>query len=72
LRRAARIATRPTGVILIDEPGRALSSDDIAASLGVPVVATILADPKIARAIDAGLIVSRLPHACLLELRAAS
>lgn len=72
LRRAARIATRPTGVILIEEPGRALSSDDIEASLGVPVVATILADPKIARAVDSGLIVSRLPHACLVELRAAS
>lgn len=72
LRRAARITTRPTGVVLIDEPGRSLSSDDIVAALGVPVVATILADPKIARAIDAGLMVSRLPHACLDELRAAS
>lgn len=72
LRRAARIATRPTGVVLIDEPGRALRVDDIVAALGVPVVATILADPKIARAIDAGLLSSRLPRACLHELRAAS
>ena len=72
LRRAARIAARPTGVVLIDEPGRALSSDDVAAALGAPVVATLLLDPKIARAIDSGLLVSRLPHACILELRAAS
>jgi hypothetical protein len=72
LRRAARIPTRPTGVVLIDEPGRSLSSHDIEAALGAPIVATILADPKIARAIDAGLMVSRLPHACVRELRAAS
>ena len=69
--RAQRLACRPTGIVIIDEPGRALTADDIEASIGAPVVATLLHDPKIARAVDAGLAVSRLPRACLLELRAA-
>lgn len=72
LRRAVRMTERPTGVVLVEEPGRALSAGDVESALGVPVVATILSDPKIARAIDAGLLVSRLPHACLSQLRAAS
>jgi MinD-like ATPase involved in chromosome partitioning or flagellar assembly len=72
LRRAVRMAVRPTGVVLVEEPGRALSARDVESALGVPVVATILSDPKIARAIDAGLLVSRLPHACMSQLRAAS
>lgn len=72
LRRAAAMSTRPTGVVLVDEPGRALTAEDVLAALGVPVVATILLDPKIARAVDAGMLTSRLPNACLAELRAAS
>lgn len=72
LRRALRMSARPTGVVLVEEPGRALTRDDVEAALGVPVVATVLLDPKIARAIDSGLSVSRLPLACLSQLRAAS
>jgi MinD-like ATPase involved in chromosome partitioning or flagellar assembly len=68
---ARRLGYRPTGIVVIDEPSRALGPDDIEASIGAPIVATILHDPKIARAVDAGLAVSRLPHACLSELRAA-
>ena len=49
------------GVVLVDEPGRALRARDIEASLGVPVVATVLLDPAIARAVDAGLLLARLP-----------
>ena len=48
------------GVILMIEPGRALSERDVTDVLGIPVVATIPVDPAIARTIDAGLLLSRL------------
>ena len=72
LMRAQRLGVRPHGIVLVDEPGRALGPDDVAAAIGAPVVATMLTDPKIARAIDSGLSVSRLPATCWRELRAAS
>jgi len=61
LRSAVRRSTRPTGVVLVEEPGRALRARDVEASLGAPVVATVLLDPAIARAVDAGLLLARLP-----------
>jgi hypothetical protein len=69
--RAQRLGCRPTGIVIIDEPGRALTADDVETSIGAPIVATLLHDPKIARAVDSGLAVSRLPRACLEELRVA-
>jgi MinD superfamily P-loop ATPase len=72
LRSAVRQSVRPTGVVLIDEPGRALRSEDIEASLGAPIVSRILADPAVARAVDAGLLVSRLPRSLRNELRLAA
>ena len=61
LRAGVRLPVRPTGVVLIDEPGRALGADDIEAGLGAPVVATLLIDPAVARAVDAGLLAAHLP-----------
>jgi hypothetical protein len=61
LRAAVRQQARPTGVVLVEEPGRALRARDIETSLGAPVVATVLLDPAIARAVDAGLLLARLP-----------
>jgi hypothetical protein len=61
LSRAAR-QRRPDGVIVLNELGRALSSADISATLGVPVVATMPWDPAVARAVDAGLLARRLPR----------
>ncbi len=72
LRSAIRQTRRPTGVILIEEPGRSLRRNDIEASLGCPVVASILCDPAIARAVDAGLLVSRLPAGLRRQLRGAA
>lgn len=48
------------GVILLSEPGRALSDRDVTDVLGIPVVASIPVDPAIARTIDAGLLLSSL------------
>ena len=72
LRAAVRQPTRPTGVVLVEEPGRALRGPDIEASLGVPVVATVLLDPAIARAVDAGLLLARLPIGFRHALRLAA
>jgi hypothetical protein len=52
---------QPTGVIVIHEPGRVLSAEDVATAVGAPVVAEINLDPAVARAVDAGLLASRLP-----------
>ena len=63
LRRAVRSVCQPTAVVVVQEPGRQLDAEDVAASIGAPVLAVVLLDPKIARAVDAGLLVSRLPLA---------
>jgi hypothetical protein len=69
LRQAVRAETRPTGVVLVEEPGRALSRRDVEHSLGVPVEATVSYDPAVARAVDAGLLTTRLPRIISKELR---
>lgn len=72
LRAAVAQNRRPTGVVLVDEPGRSLRPPDIEASLGAPIVAITLCDPAIARAVDAGLLVSRLPGGLKRQLREAA
>lgn len=59
--RTRQYEDRADGLIVITEPGRALSADDMAGATGVPVVAEIPWDPAVARAIDAGLLAARLP-----------
>jgi hypothetical protein len=62
LRRAIAAPMRPSGVVLVAEPERALCRRDVEDVLGVPVVAEVPHDPRIARAVDAGLLASRLPR----------
>ena len=69
LRRAAGCSVRPTGVLLIDEPGRALRPRDIERSVGAPIVGRLPIDPRVARAVDAGLLISRPPHTIRRSLR---
>lgn len=69
LRRAVRATTRPTGIVLVQEPGRALSQRDVEHAVGVAVEATISLDPAVARAVDAGLLTTRLPRVIARELR---
>lgn len=69
LRRAAACPVRPTGVLLVDEPGRALRPRDIERSIGAPIVGRLPIDPKVARAVDAGLLMSRPPHTIRRSLR---
>ncbi|HZQ79487.1 MAG TPA: hypothetical protein VFE55_19315 [Acidimicrobiia bacterium] len=51
------------GVVVVEEPGRALGVDDVAAVLGLPVVGRIPVRAEIARAVDAGVLGDRLPAA---------
>jgi hypothetical protein len=69
LRRAVASAVRPSGVVLVAEAGRAITADDVADSLGVPVVAEVVVTDAVARAVDAGLLASRLPRSLLRDLR---
>lgn len=50
------------GIVLVDEPGRSLGSREVADVLGRPVLARVPVRSAIARAIDAGVIASRLPE----------
>lgn len=61
LRRAVSSGLMPTGIVLVDEPGRALRRNDVARSIGAPVVAEVPFDPALARLVDAGLLAARLP-----------
>ncbi|MFO7281886.1 MAG: hypothetical protein C0P77_015905 [Thermoanaerobacterales bacterium] len=62
VRRAATAPLRPTGVVLVDEPGRVLSAGDVEAAVRTRVVARVLVDPLVARLVDAGLLTGRLPR----------
>ena len=63
LRRAVRhpAITEAMGAIVIDEHGRSLGAHDVEDVLGLPVLATIPARTSIARAVDAGVLPTRLP-----------
>lgn len=63
LRRAARAPLQPSGVVLLVEPGRPLTAGDVEDVVGAPVVLRIDVDPSVARAVDAGLLATRVPAA---------
>ena len=54
-------ATRPDGIVLIAEPGRALGRKEIEHATGLPVVCEIPFDAAISRTVDAGLLACRTP-----------
>lgn len=63
IRRQMEHDLAPTEVAVIREPHRSLKISDLASALGAPVRSTISLDPNISRAVDAGLLQSRLPRA---------
>ncbi|MFT4865056.1 MAG: hypothetical protein ACI8RE_001243 [Ilumatobacter sp.] len=69
LHRAARSPIRPTGVLFVSGHGRQLRPKDVERSVGAPIVATIADDPRIARAVDSGLLASRPPLIIRKSLR---
>jgi MinD-like ATPase involved in chromosome partitioning or flagellar assembly len=72
LRRALQAPLRPSGVILVSEPGRSLGRSDVEDVLGVAVRAVVSMDPAVARAVDAGLLPTRLPRGLERALRHAA
>jgi len=60
------------GVVLVREPGRALGRHDVEDALQVPVRAEIDVEPAVARAVDAGLLATRLPRSLAHGLRNAA
>lgn len=69
LRRALMAPIRPSGIVLVEEPGRALSAADVETALDVPVRARVGVTPQVARAVDAGLLAARLPVTLDRDLR---
>jgi hypothetical protein len=70
--RAKRAPVRPSGVVLVSEPGRALRAGDVEDCLGVSVVARVRVSDHVARAVDAGLLSARLPRSLAHDLRHAA
>ncbi|HVX16665.1 MAG TPA: hypothetical protein VHA73_01420 [Acidimicrobiales bacterium] len=68
LRRAGRVGLRPSEVALVTEPGRSLSAADVEQVLDAPVRAEVPLDPVVARAVDAGLLGTRLPRSLVRAL----
>jgi cellulose biosynthesis protein BcsQ len=62
LRRALAAPIRPSGVVLVNEPGRSLTANEIEDALGVPVRAEVPWNDGVARSVDAGLLAGRLPR----------
>ncbi len=61
LRRAGRLAAG-SDVVVIDEPGRALTVADVSAATGAKIRCRLAWDPAIARAVDAGILANRMPR----------
>jgi cellulose biosynthesis protein BcsQ len=71
LRRAAteELVRAASGVVLVEEAGRALGAREVADVLGVPVLASVPVRASIARVVDAGVLVARLPDALARPMR---
>ena len=72
LRRAAASPVQPSAVVVVDEPGRSLRPEDVEDVIGAPVRAVVPVDARIARAVDAGLLATRLPSRLERALRHAA
>jgi hypothetical protein len=69
LRRVVAAPIRPSGIVLVVEPGRALTRHDVENIVGAPVRAEIACDPAIARTVDAGVLASKMPRPLERALR---
>jgi hypothetical protein len=59
---ASSLTARAFGLVVLQEPGRALGPSDVAQVLGRPVVTRVPMRVAIARAVDAGVLPTRLPE----------
>lgn len=72
LRRALAAPIRPSAAVVVAEPGRSLGPGDVSEVLGVPVTAVVPFDPAVARAVDSGLLATRVPRGLRRALRRAA
>jgi MinD-like ATPase involved in chromosome partitioning or flagellar assembly len=72
LRRAAAAPLRASGLVLVNEGGRSLCARDVEEALGIPLRAQVPYEPAIARAVDAGLLATRVPRGLERSLRRAA
>jgi hypothetical protein len=72
LRRVVAAPVRPSGIVLLAEPGRALGRRDVEQVVGVDVVAEVPVEAAVARAVDAGLLIGRLPRSLARALAQAA
>ena len=71
LRRAVRrpAVARAAGAVLVEEAGRALGAREVSDVLGIPVLATVPVRSSTARAVDAGVLATRLPESLMRPVR---
>jgi hypothetical protein len=67
---AAELPHRADGLLVVCDEERRIANADIASALGLPVMATVMLQPTVARAVDAGLLAARLPRALTRSLEA--
>lgn len=73
LHRMIDFTHRPTGVVIVREPGHLMARRDVERLAGAPIVAEVDFDPAVARAIDLGLLAERkLPRTLARGLRDAA
>ena len=65
LRRAVHspLLASTVGVVVVEEPGRVLGTKEVTEVLDLPVLARIPVREEISRAVDAGVLTTRLPNA---------
>ena len=62
LRKITGCPVRPSAVVLVAEAGRSLTRGDCERAIGAPVVATVPVYPDVARAVDAGMLRTKVPQ----------
>jgi hypothetical protein len=72
LHRARQAPVRPSGVVVVQEPGRVLTTADVQQVVEVPVLAEVVLDPAVARTVDAGMLAGRLPRSLAKALSDAA
>ena len=70
LSRTSHLPAAPTGVVVVRDPARSLRSVQVEAATGTRVVAELRVDPAVGRAVDAGLLTTRLPRSFASALAA--
>jgi hypothetical protein len=62
LRTLAGTVTQIDGIVLLAEPGRCLGTRDVEDVVGAPVISEVPVTERVARTIDAGILVARFAH----------